>query len=156
MKEKANELRTWYNQQSRILRDQEERLAASKKEAATLDGKLTERATQLDAREKELAAREEALAAKLHGKDEEIEKLLEQRTQELEKTHKDTIETQARDSAAKLKEASDKVAVGATAKTELDSQMAKLMEDLAGSGKEVETLKNEALKAAHTLGDWQM
>jgi chromosome segregation ATPase len=33
--------------------------------------------------------------------------------------------------------------------------MAKLKEDLACSGKEIETLKDEALKAARTLGDLQ-
>jgi chromosome segregation ATPase len=155
LKEKANELRAWYNQQSRILKDQEEKLAASKKEVATLNGKLTERAAQLDARDKDLAAREGALAATLRAKDEEIETLLKQWTRELEDGHKKSIETQALENAAKLKEASDRAATAASTKTELESQVTKLKEDLAGSGKEIEALKGEALKAARTLGDLQ-
>jgi hypothetical protein len=82
-----------------------------------LDGKLTERAAQLDARDKDLAAREEALAATLRGEDEEIETLLKQQTQELEDGHKKSIETQALENAAKLKEASDKADAAASAKT---------------------------------------
>ena len=76
MKKKADELRTWYNEQARNLVRQEEKLNAAKNEVAIRDGKLAEREALLNTKKKNLAAREGALAATLHGKDEEIEKLL--------------------------------------------------------------------------------
>jgi chromosome segregation ATPase len=155
LKEKAEGVRKWYNEQFHNLKRQEEKLASAKEKATALDGKLAEREARLNAREKDLAKREEALAAKLHGKDEEIEKLLVQRTHELEKNHKETIDTQARKSAAKLKEATNKAATAASAKVELESQVSKLQETLAGNSKEIEGLKDAAQKAAHTLGELQ-
>jgi chromosome segregation ATPase len=110
----------------------------------------------LNAKEKDLAIWEGALAATLCGKDKDIEALLKQWTQELEDGHKKSIEAQSLESAAKLKEAADKATATASAKAELESQMARLKEDLAGNVKEIEALKDEALKAARTLGDLQM
>jgi hypothetical protein len=110
---------------------------------------------QLNARERDLATQEEALATKLRDKDEEIGKLLEQRTQELEKNHKESIETQAQESAAKLKEATDNASAAATAKANLESQVNKLKADLAANSRKIESLKGEAQKADHTLGELQ-
>jgi hypothetical protein len=56
LKEKAEEIRTWYNEQSRNLRRQEEKLSAAKEKAIALDSKLAKRKVQLNAREKDLAA----------------------------------------------------------------------------------------------------
>jgi hypothetical protein len=144
LKEKAKEVCTWYNEKFHIIRRQEEKLAAATEKAAALDDKLVEREAQLIAKEKDLAAREEALAAKLKAKDDEIQVLLVQQMQDLEKAHKELIETQARDYAGKLKEATDSVAAAAIAKADSESKVNKLEEDLASSHKEIVALKDAA------------
>lgn len=49
LKDKAEELRSWYNAQSHELRDQEEKMAATAEKAITCDVRLTEHETQLNA-----------------------------------------------------------------------------------------------------------
>ena len=75
LKKKADELRTWYNEQAHNLVRQEEKLSAAKDAAAIRDGKLAECEALLNTKEKDLATREGALAATLRSKDEEIKKL---------------------------------------------------------------------------------
>lgn len=91
-----------------------------------------------------------ALGATLCNKDEEIETLLKQRTQELEDEHKKSIETQALQNAAMLKEVTDEVAGVATAKAGLEILVGKLKEELAGRSKEIKILKGEAQKKPHS------
>lgn len=72
LRDKANELRTWYNKRIHELIEQEEKIAAAREVAATRDSKLMKREVLLNARVKDIAAREQALASILHGKDDEI------------------------------------------------------------------------------------
>lgn len=153
--EKAEELRTWYNQQSAALRQESKKLAVAAERAKAHDDRLAERETQLNAREESLAGRETALAATLQDKDEKISKLVVARTQDLEKKHRVLIETQARDYAAQLKEATDKATAATSAKAELDSQVEKLKEALDGSSREVGTLKEAALQAGRSIEELQ-
>lgn len=78
LKEKAEELRTWYNTRSRELRDQEEKMAAASERASTRDGRLTECEAQLNAKAKDHASHEQAMADTLHSKDEQLESLVQQ------------------------------------------------------------------------------
>ena len=71
---------------------------------------------------------------------------MRQRTKELEDKHKAALDALAADSAIQLKKLADDLVAASTAKTDLDKQVAKLTEELAGSAKEVATLKDEARK----------
>nr|XP_020177833.1 tropomyosin-2-like [Aegilops tauschii subsp. strangulata] len=134
LKDKVEELRSWYNARSRELGNQEEKMAAVAGKARTRDAKLTEQEAQLNAKAKDLAAREQAL-----------------RTKDLEDSQKKAIDSQAQDAAAKLKEVTNNLAAASEAKTGLEIRMGKLEEELAGNKKEIEALREEARKAASTL-----
>lgn len=155
LKEKGDELHSWYNDRARDLIRQEEKLIAAKGEAAIRDGKMEKREALLNAKVRDLAAREQTRTTTLHGKDIEIEALLKQQTQGLEDSHKKSIETQALENAAKLKEVANEAAAVTTAKEDLEIQVGKLKEDLVDSGKEIEALKGEAQKATLALGELQ-
>nr|XP_020185496.1 ATP synthase subunit b-like [Aegilops tauschii subsp. strangulata] len=121
LKEKAEELRTWYNSRSRELRSQEEKMAATEEKARAHDGKMTEREGQLNAKAKDLAAQEQAMVATLRSKDEGIEELVRQQTQKLEDDHQKALEAQASEHAVELKEAVDEAAVATIAKAETEA-----------------------------------
>ncbi|XBH84958.1 hypothetical protein VPH35_073000 [Triticum aestivum] len=116
---------------------------------------MEKREALLNAKVRDLAAREQTRTTTLHGKDIEIEALLKQQTQGLEDSHKKSIETQALENAAKLKEVANEAAAVTTAKEDLEIQVGKLKEDLVDSGKEIEALKGEAQKATLALGELQ-
>ena len=59
------------------------------------------------------------------------------------------------DSTAHLKKLADDLSVASSAKTDLDQQVIRLTEELAGSTKEVVTLKEESRKAKILLKDVQ-
>nr|XP_020182071.1 tropomyosin-like [Aegilops tauschii subsp. strangulata] len=144
LRKKVKELHTWYNDRSRELRSQEEKVVAAEEKARARDGKLTEREAQLNAKAKDLATQEQAMAAILHSKDDEIDELVRQWTQKLEEVHQKALETQVSVHAAKLKEAADKAIVASNTKAETEAKVGKLKEEMATSGKDIEALKIEA------------
>ena len=70
-----------------------------------------------------------------------MEALVQQRTKELEDKHKAALDTLSIDSAAQLKKIAADIIVVSIAKADLDQQVAKMTEELAGSTKEKEALK---------------
>ena len=78
---------------------------------------------------------------------------MRQHTKELEDKHGAALDTLATDHAAQLKKLVEDLDAAPSAKAELDWQVAKLNEDLAGSAKEVEALKEEARQAELHLAD---
>ncbi|XP_040260578.1 uncharacterized protein [Aegilops tauschii subsp. strangulata] len=143
LRDKGNELHKWYQGQIQSLMWQLEKLAANEKKATARDNQLTEHEVLLNAKEKDILAREEALAAILHGKDNELEALVQECTKDLEDGHEKAIDLQIQDSVAKLKEVDDNLAATSNAKANLEAQVEKLEEDLAGSKKETKALKEE-------------
>ena len=105
---------------------------------------MAERKALLDAREQGISSRDEKLEATLRAKDKSLETLVQQRTKELKDEHGAALDTLSTDHAAQLKKLVDDLDVASSAKSELDRQVAKLNEDLTGSAKEVEALKEEA------------
>ena len=69
---------------------------------------------------------------------------MQQCTKELKDEHGAALDTLATDHAARLKKLVEDLDAASSAKAELDRQVAKLNEDLVGSAKEVEALKEEA------------
>ena len=65
----------------------------------------------------------------------------------MEDKHGAALDTLATDHAAQLKKLVEHLDAASSTKAELDRQVAKLNEDLAGSAKEVEALKEEARQA---------
>ena len=125
----------------------------TKKDVIAHEARLEERKTRLDAREQEISLREEKLGATLHAKDNELEAVVQQRTKELEDKHMSAFDTLATNSVAQLDKLTYNLAAASAAMTSLDQQVAKLTEDLSGSTKEVEALKEEARKAEIHLED---
>ena len=80
---------------------------------------------------------------------------MQQRTKDLEDSHKAALNALTLDSSAQLKKVTDELAAAFAAKTDLDRQVGKLMDDLAGSNKEIVALKEEAQKAETTLKEVQ-
>ena len=117
----------------------------------TLITKITEGALVLSV----ISSREENLEDALRSKDKELEALVQERTKELEDKHKVAVDALSIDSAAQLMKIADDLAVASTAKADLDQQVAKLIEELAGSAKEGVALKEEAQKAEILLKEVQ-
>ena len=98
------------------------------------EARLADHKASLDAREQEISLREEKLEATLRAKDDDLEALVCQRTKDLEDKHGVAMDAIAADSAAQLKKLTDDLAAASAAKTDLDQQVAKLTEELAGKG----------------------
>ena len=122
-------------------------ITTAKEDVIVREVRLAECEALLTAKEKDVSSQEGNLEATLRGKDEELEALVQQRTKGPEDKHKVALDTFTLDSATQLKKITDDLAVVSAAKTDLDQQVAKLTEDLAGSNKEVMALKEEAQKA---------
>ena len=117
--------------------------------------RLVDHKASLDARELEISLRGEQLEATLRAKDESLETLVQQCTKELKDEHGAALDTLSTDHATQLKKLVDDLDVTSSAKVELGQQVAKLNEDLAGSAKEVEALKESARQAELHLADVQ-
>lgn len=155
LRDKGNELREWHSKQFQTLLRQQEVVTMAKEDVAAQEVRLAEREALLNAKEKDISAREGTLEATLRGKDEELEALVQQRTKDLEDKHKAALDTLSLDSAAQLKKVVEELAATSAAKSDLDQQVAKLVEDLAGSAKEIVALKEEAQKAETLLKEMQ-
>ena len=118
----------------------------AKEDIAAREIRLAEREVLLNAKEKDISAREGTLEATLCGKDEELEALVQQRTKDLEDKHKAALDALSLDSTAKLKKVADDLAAVSAAKNDLDQQVKKLTEDLAGSAKESRLSKRKRRK----------
>lgn len=55
------------------------------------------------------------------------------------------------DNTTKIKKTTDEVAIVATARVDLETQVSKMKEELANSNREIETLKGEAQKTTLAL-----
>ena len=126
-----------------------------KEEDATQEACLVEREALLNAREKDISSQEGKLEATLRSKDEELEGRVQRHTKELEDKHKAALDALTANSATQVKKLADDLAAASTAKTDLEQQVAKLTEELAGSAKEVEVLKEEARQAELHLANVQ-
>jgi archaellum component FlaC len=69
----------------------------------------------------------------------------------LEDTHKAALDALTHESLVQLNKISDELTTMSAAKADLDQQVTKLTEDLAGSTKEVAALKEEVQKAESAL-----
>ena len=78
---------------------------------------------------------------------------MEQHTKGLQDKLGAALNTLATDHAAQLKKLTEYMYAASAAKTDLDRQVAKLNEDLAGSVKEAEKLKEEPRQAETLLDD---
>lgn len=151
LKDRGDELHAWHKRQSHSVRQQESVLVMAKEELAAQETSLAEREALLDAREKEISAREGNLEVALRGKDDELEALVRQRTKDLEDGHKAALDALTQESSTQLKKISDELTAVFAAKADLDQQVNKLTEDLAGSTKEATALKEELQKAESAL-----
>nr|XP_020159534.1 uncharacterized protein LOC109744774 [Aegilops tauschii subsp. strangulata] len=137
------------------LKDQQEILQMMKEDVVAREGRLADHKASLDAREPEFSLWEGNLEATLHTRDESLETLVQQRTKELKDEHGAALDTRATDHVAQLKKLVKELDAASSTKAEIDSQVAKLNEDVAGSAKEVEALMEEARQAELLLGDVQ-
>nr|XP_020156401.1 tropomyosin alpha-3 chain-like [Aegilops tauschii subsp. strangulata] len=108
---------------------------------------LADHKASLDTREQEISLREENLEATLRAKDESLEILVQQHTKELKDEHGVALDTLSTDHATQLNKLVDDLDAASSAKAELERLVAKMNEDLAGSAKEVEVLREEARQA---------
>ncbi|XP_044339216.1 nuclear matrix constituent protein 1 [Triticum aestivum] len=152
---KGSELREWHGKQLQVLLRQQETISMAKEDVIARQARLAECTTLLNAGEKDVSSREENLAASLCSKDKELEGLVRQRTKELEDKHKVALDALSSDSPTQMKKVVDDLATTSSAKNDLDHQVAKLMEELAGSTKETTALKEEAQKAKTLLKEVQ-
>ncbi|KAM3365945.1 hypothetical protein ACQJBY_015498 [Aegilops geniculata] len=117
--------------------------------------RLADHKASLDAREQEISLRVENLEATLRAKDESLKTTVQQRTKQLKDVHEAALDTLSTDHAAQLKKLVDDMDVASSSKVELDRQVAKLNEDLAGSAKEVKAFKEEGRQVELHLDDVQ-
>jgi chromosome segregation ATPase len=155
LRDKGSELREWHGKQFQTLLWQQEVMTMVKEDVAAREARLVERPALLNTKEKDISSREENLEATLRNKDEELEALVQQRTKDLEDRHKAALDTLTLDSAAQLKRITDDLAAASIAKADLNQQVAKLTEELAGSAKETTALKEDAQKAEILLKEVQ-
>nr|XP_020189997.1 myosin-11-like [Aegilops tauschii subsp. strangulata] len=131
---------------------QQETLLMTREDVMARETRLADRKALLDAREREISLQEEKLEGTLRAKDDELEALVQEHTKELEDKHKAAMDALTINSAMQLKKITDDLAAAFAAKTNLDRQVTKLIEELAESTKEVEALKEEARKMEARIG----
>ena len=155
LRDKGSELGEWHNKQFCSLQRQQELITMAKEIIDVREVRLAEREALLNAKEKDISSREGNLKATLHNKDGELEDLVQQHTKDLEDRHKVALDTLTLDFATQLKKIADDLDAASIAKADLDQQVAKLTEDLAGSAKEIVALKEEVQKAGTLLKEVQ-
>lgn len=146
-RDKSNELYEWHNKQFQSLQRQQEVITMAKEDLTAREVRLAECEALPNAKEKDVFVQEGNFEAALLGKDEELEALVLQHTKDLADKHKASLDALSLDSAAQLKKVVDDLAAASVAKTDLNQQLAKLTEDIAGSAKEIVALTEEAQKA---------